>query len=89
MLASFQELLVTLCSLCSLLSSVCMNMLRLLSLKMAAAIPRTPRKLQCTTDPRDCVLGQHSFAVEARYLVPGVHTGLRLPASQRLVNSVP
>ena len=39
MLASFQELLVTLCSLCSLLGSVCMNTLRLLSQKMAAAAP--------------------------------------------------
>ena len=39
MIASFQELLVALCSLCSLLGSVCMNTLRLLSLKMAAAIP--------------------------------------------------
>jgi hypothetical protein len=39
MLASFQELLVALCSLCSLLGSVYMNTLRLLSLKMATAIP--------------------------------------------------
>jgi hypothetical protein len=38
MLASFRELLVILCSLCSLLGSVCMNTLHLLSLKMAAAI---------------------------------------------------
>jgi hypothetical protein len=38
-LASFQELLVTLCSLCSRFGSVCMNTLRLLSLKMDAAIP--------------------------------------------------
>src|ERR1700728_58139 len=38
-LASFQELLVTLCSPCSRFGSVCVNMLRLLSLKMAASIP--------------------------------------------------
>jgi hypothetical protein len=31
---------------------------------------------------------KHSFAVESRHLVPGVHTGLHLPAGQPLANSI-